>query len=149
MGRHPGVLSSMRVPKITKKSKGLDWYWNHEHGDPLFDFYTNARRVMRKQREYLGLSQRELAGLIGVSHRMVEYIESGSKGLTFLRAARMCSVLGLRIQDLALPWQETGDGEAPRRAPKIVPRRFREREARRPIIDAILARRAKESKGLG
>lgn len=119
-----------------QKSEGLAERWNHWHGDPIADFYLNARRVLRKQRMYLGLRQKDVADLIGITLRMVKYIETGHRKPKFMTAVRFCHALGLKIHDLGVPWTLAGDGFPATTPRKIVPPAIRKKMRERAAAEA-------------
>lgn len=96
-----------------KKPVGLGSTQNQEHGapHPPLSFYENAGLVIRKQRTWLGLTRSELAQRAGLSRRHLDDIETGRKKTSLFLAARICSILGLQIQELSEPWQTSGDGD--------------------------------------
>jgi transcriptional regulator with XRE-family HTH domain len=67
-------------------------------------FAANLRRLMRER----GLTTRELASKIGVSHQSVSQWLSGQNGPTNRRLAQVATVFGLSVEILVLPPQSDG-----------------------------------------
>jgi transcriptional regulator with XRE-family HTH domain len=67
-------------------------------------FAANLRRLMRER----GLTTRELASKIGVSHQSVSQWLSGQNGPTNRRLAQVATVFGLSVEVLVLPPQSDG-----------------------------------------
>lgn len=60
----------------------------------------NIAKVLKEQRELKGLTQGELAHLVGASREMISYIEKGYKLPSLQLAARLSSVLGCSLDYL-------------------------------------------------
>ncbi len=55
---------------------------------------------LRERRRACGMSQADLAGLIGVSRQTVNMIESGDYNPTLALCLRLCRALGCTLNDL-------------------------------------------------
>ncbi|MFH7244724.1 MAG: substrate-binding domain-containing protein [Spirulina sp.] len=58
------------------------------------------RNGLRETRLHLGLSQQELATLVGVSRQTIGGVESGQTALSITLALRLAKALGCRVEDL-------------------------------------------------
>lgn len=59
-----------------------------------------AGEIIRREREALGVSLRELARLAGVNHGDLSRVERGETAPSARLAAQVCRVLGLRLADV-------------------------------------------------
>jgi transcriptional regulator with XRE-family HTH domain len=64
--------------------------------------YDVDRALLRQRRIALGMTQRMMADLLGVSPSMWSRMECGSRRLQKQDILRAASVLGLRVKDLRL-----------------------------------------------
>lgn len=54
---------------------------------------------IRKAREGKGLSQRDLAEQLGITQAYYSQIESGKRNVDLVLAMKMCSLLGINLQE--------------------------------------------------
>lgn len=64
------------------------------------------RTLLINRRRELGLSQRELAGRLGVIHSFVGKVETGDRRLDFLEFMLYCQALDLDLADIAKQFYE-------------------------------------------
>lgn len=74
------------------------------------DWLSQFVATVRQQRAARGLSVQALAALAGMSRQTLHRIEGGTLHPRIETAARLAAALGLRIQDLVPPWQQTENG---------------------------------------
>ena len=100
-----------------------------------------------KRREQLGLSQTDLAHLLGIAASRISDFERGAKtDCNLSTAMRLAQVLGVSIDYLAGTWEGTAEPAPPTPAPTGVEmpaparRRGRPRGSRRPAAATAAAR---------
>ena len=86
-------------------------------------FDESTREVIRKKRESLGISQRELAQKMGVNQSVISLFERGKINLRLENAKKL-----LKILDLNLPYRVDTDGRV-KQLQKLVGKEYKSRKA--------------------
>lgn len=63
--------------------------------------------IMQERRKMLGLSQRNVAEKLGISHQAYSSLESGNRKLSLERAAQIADLLNLHLGDFFLKTDST------------------------------------------
>ena len=61
--------------------------------------YTTVTRILREAREEAGLTQVELADLLGQSQSFVSKYERGERRLDIIQLRTVCLTLGVKLRD--------------------------------------------------
>ena len=82
--------------------------------EPEYNLLALLGAVIRRRRQYLGLSQEELAAKAGLNRSYIGDIERGTRNLALLNISRLASALEMKPSQLIILAEKRGDRKGSR-----------------------------------